>query len=220
MRELWFAEPTKNPENLSPAGADCIEASSRSRLISRSCAIAPETMKHIESKNGHARVRMVPPGQAGSRRATTPRSIGQLHRAQERASGGGVGTSKSRSDGGGESCRSMAGRAATACGAGAAAGIAGWRGMESTIQVLEEVPQVFSTGFPDSSSLWCVQNRHWHFASAPRWAQQQEVAAGAVSSGSCTASIATTQTPAMAKARHQGIANVRWSQPRLRMSRL
>ena len=92
--------------------------------------------------------------------------------------------------------------------------------MESTIQVLEEVPQVFSTGFPDSSSLWCVQNRHWHFASAPRWAQQQEVAAGAVSSGSCTASIATTQTPAMAKARHQGIANVRWSQPRLRMSRL
>jgi len=92
--------------------------------------------------------------------------------------------------------------------------------METTAQVLEEVPQVFSTGFPDSSSLWCVQNRHWHFASAPRWPQQQEVAAGAVSNGSCIASIATTQTPAITKARHQGIVNVRWSQPRLGMSRL
>jgi len=65
-----------------------------------------------------------------------------------------------------------------------------------------------------------VQNRHWHFASAPRWPQQQEAADGAVSNGSCIASIATTQTPAITKARHQGIVNVRWSQPRLGMSRL
>ena len=81
--------------------------------------------------------------------------------------------------------------------------------METTTQALEEVPQVFSTALPDSSSLWCVQTRHWHFESALRWSQQQVAAAGAVSSGSCTASIATTQTPAIARARHQGIANVR-----------
>jgi len=114
----------------------------------------------------------------------------------------------------------MAVNAATACGEGAAGGMAGWRRMETTTELLEEAPQVFSTGFPDSSSLWWVQNRHWHFESGLWWPQQQEAAAGAVSSGSCTASIATTQTPAIAKARHQGVVRVRWSKPRLRIWRL
>ena len=144
----------------------------------------------------------------------------RLNRAQELASGGGVGTSRSGSGGGDARHSSMAGGAATACGANVTTGKAGSRETETTAKVVSVEPQVLRTGFPDSTSLACVQTRHWHFASAPWWAQQQEAGPGAVSSGSCTASIAITQTPRTARARHQGIVNVRRSRPRPRILRL
>src|SRR3989475_10500869 len=138
-------------------------------------------------------------------------------RAQELASGGGVGTSRSGSGGGDARRSSMAGGAATVCGANVTTGKAGSRETETTAQAVSVDPQVLRTGFPDSTSLACVQTRHWHFVSALWWAQQQEAGPGAVSSGSCTASIAITQTPRTARARHQGIVNVRRSRPRPRI---
>src|SRR2546421_6858666 len=144
----------------------------------------------------------------------------RLNSAQELAIGGGVGTSRSGSGGGDARRSSMAGGAATACGANVTTGKAGSRETETTAQVVSVEPQVLRTGFPDSTSLACVQTRHWHFASAPWWAQQQEAGPGAVSSGSCTASIAITQTPRTARAPHHGIAKLRRSRPRPRLLRL
>src|SRR2546428_12889376 len=93
-------------------------------------------------------------------------------RAQELASGGGVGTSRSGSGGGDARRSSMAGGAATVCGANVTTGKAGSRETETTAEAGSGEPQGLRNGFPDSNSLPCLPTPHLHFLSPLWWGAQ------------------------------------------------